>query len=271
MPNGKKALKPEPRYDAIVAEVFRQNYKKGCDSVEFKREEMEAIAMRLGIKLPKNQGDVIYTFRHRRQLPDSIKSTAPKGYEWIILGAGVARYRFKLAKYSRIKPNPTLVQIKVPQGTPELISMYAMDDEQAILAKVRYNRLIDIFLGITSYSLQSHLRTTVAGIGQIEIDEVYVGVNRHGAHFIIPVQAKGGNDQIGSVQTMQDVAWCKQKYPNVMCRAIAAQFLSEDGIAMFELTVEGEEIKVVEEKHYRMVPRKEITDEDLAKYRTFSE
>lgn len=228
---------------------------------------LQTIASRLGIKLPKNLGDLIYSFKFRKALPALIASTAPKGYEWIIHGAGQSLYKFKLAKYSRIKPNPDLIKIKVPQATPELISMYAMNDEQAILAKVRYNRLVDVFLGIASYSLQSHLRTTVAGIGQIEIDEVYVGVNKHGAHFIVPVQAKGGSDQIGSVQAMQDIAWCKEKYPSVICRAVAAQFLSHESLAMFELTLDDEQIKVVEERHYKMVPRREITDKELAKYR----
>lgn len=51
-----------------------------------------------------------------------------------------------------------------------------MSDEQALLAKVRYSRLVDIFLGIAAYSLQNHLRTSVVGIGQIEMDELYVGI-----------------------------------------------------------------------------------------------
>jgi hypothetical protein len=39
---------------------------------------------------------------------------------------------------------------------------------------VRYNRLLYIFLGLTTYSLQNHLRTTVKSVGgsQIAIDEI---------------------------------------------------------------------------------------------------
>ena len=55
-----------------------------------------------------------------------------------------------------------------------------MSDEQALLAKIRYNRLLDVFLGISAYSLQNHLRTTVLHIGQIEIDELYIGLDKHG-------------------------------------------------------------------------------------------
>ena len=89
---------------------------------------------------------------------------------------------------------------KVPDSTPELIRARALGDEQALLALVRYNRLIDLFLGASAHSLQNHLRTTVKGIGQVEVDEVYLAVDRYGAQYVIPVQAKGGNDQIGIVQ-----------------------------------------------------------------------
>ena len=135
-----------------------------------------------------------------------------------------------------------------------------------MLAKVRYTRLVDIFLGIASYSLQNHLRTTVGGIGQIEIDEIYVGIDRHGRQYVLPVQAKGGNDQLSVVQAKQDIACCAQKFPNLICRAISAQFMEDDLIAMFELTQEGDEVKVVEEKHYRLVPADQIGPADLKAY-----
>ncbi len=44
--------------------------------------------------------------------------------------------------------------------------------------------IIDIFTGITCYSLQNHLRTTVPDVGQVETDEVYVGIDRRGVHLI---------------------------------------------------------------------------------------
>jgi hypothetical protein len=167
---------------------------------------------------------------------------------------------------SRIIPRSDLVQVKIPDSTPEIIGRYALGDEQALLAKVRYNRLIDIFLGISTYSLQNHLRTTVSGVGQIEIDEIYVGVNRNGVQYIVPVQAKGGKDQIGAVQTKQDLAFCKEKFPELICRPIAAQFLANDLIAMFELIADGDEIKVTEEKHYKLLPADQISKEDLKGY-----
>ncbi|MGA7858457.1 MAG: hypothetical protein WCA11_11050, partial [Terracidiphilus sp.] len=182
------------------------------------------------------------------------------------------RYRFSLLPINRILPNPALRTIKVPDATPEIIGAYALNDEQALLAKVRYNRLVDVFLGVTAYSLQNHMRTTVKGIGQIEIDEVYVAIDRHGAQYVIPVQAKGGKDQLAVVQTKQDLACCAEKFPTLLCRSVSAQFVHMDDkesrkIAMFELAVEDGRVVIVDEKHYRLVPSADISPDELRTYR----
>lgn len=254
------------RYSAIVGTIFKRHYRSGKTQFEFSREEFVEIAKSLGIVLPKNLGDTIYSFRFRVPLPAEIVATAPKGMEWTIDLAGKGRYRFRLCNLVRIVPREDLVAIKIPDATPEIISKYALTDEQALLAKVRYNRLIDIFLGIATYSLQNHLRTTVNGIGQIEVDEIYVGVNRNGQQFVIPVQAKGGHDQLGVTQTRQDIACCLEKFPHLSCRPVSAQFMADDVIALFELTLQGEDVKVVEEKHYRLVPADQIGESDLRLY-----
>ena len=251
------------RYQAIILSVFSTHHQQGAVEFEFTRDEFVAIAESLGIKLPKNVGDVIYSFRYRNELPESIRQTASSGLEWIIEGAGRARYRFKQVRLNRIVPREELLTIKIPDATPEIIGAYTLGDEQALLAKVRYNRLVDLFLGITAYSLQNHLRTTVKEIGQIEIDEIYVGVDRHGRQFVVPVQAKGGNDKHGVVQTQQDVACCAEKFPGLICRPVSAQFMTESRIALFELAVIDGDIKVVDEKHYRLVPASHISSEEL--------
>src|SRR5258707_6951810 len=180
------------RYAQIIEAIFQRYWKKGKTEFVFERDELEQVCKELKIARPKNLGDVIYTFRYRRALPKSILDTQPKDRGWLILGDGDARYRFRLNKLTHIRPTNGLLVRKIPDATPEIITRYALGDEQALLAKVRYNRLIDIFLGITTYSLQNHLRTKVLNYGQIEIDELYVGVDSQGTHYVVPVQAKGG-------------------------------------------------------------------------------
>jgi hypothetical protein len=255
------------RYGALISKIFSDGYKSGVLAFEFERGALEAGAEALGIKLPKNLGDVIYSMRFRTALPDDVLATQPDGKEWIIEGAGRSTYRFKLVTKNRITPRADLVRTSIPDATPELIRAYALDDEQALLAIVRYNRLIDTFLGLTTYSLQNHLRTTVKGIGQIEIDELYIGLDKRGCHYVIPVQAKGGKDQIGIVQTAQDIRFVEQRFPGIRCRAIAAQFMEEQVVALFELELDGDVIRVAEERHYKLVPGSELDQKAIRSYR----
>lgn len=254
-------------YSRIIEKIFFDHYEEGKTEFEFIRKEIVEAKGLLAPELDLNPGDVVYSYRYRRELPKKLLDTQPVGQEWIIEGAGRSRYRFKLVSATRIVPNPSLVAIDIPDATPELIRAYALDDEQALLAIVRYNRLIDTFLSLTTFSLQNHLRTTVKGIGQIEIDELYVGLDKRGCHHIIPVQAKGGTDQIGVVQTTQDIRFVEQRFPRMRCRAISAQFMSGSVIALFELTLQDGEIRVVEEKHYRLVPANEIDQNAIRDYR----
>lgn len=254
-------------YRILIEQVFFDHWTEGTAEFDFERVEIEMHAAALNIALPKNIGDLIYSFRFRYPLPERILETQPEGLEWVIEGAGRARYRFRLVRITRIVPSEVLVTIAIPDATPELIRAYALDDEQALLAVVRYNRLIDTFLGLTTYSLQNHLRTTVSGVGQIEIDEVYIGLDKHGCHYVIPVQAKGGNDQIGVVQIGQDLAFATEKFPAMRCRPIAVQFMAGGVVAMFELTLDDGQVKVVEERHYRLVPAAELDPKAVRDYR----
>jgi hypothetical protein len=263
MPEPEKQLN---RYQAILKKIFFDHFKDGSTELAWSRSELITAAANLDIELPKNLGDVVYSVRFRTPMPQSILDTQPVEKEWIIEGAGRSRYMFKLVPISRIVPNSSLVTVKIPDATPEIIATHALTDEQALLAKVRYNRLLDIFLGMATFSLQSHLRTTVKGIGQIEIDEIYVGVDRRGVQYVVPVQAKGGSDQLSVVQSRQDIACCNERFPTLICRSVSTQFMENDLIALFELTVEDGQVKVVDERHYRLVSADQISDDELRSY-----
>jgi hypothetical protein len=255
------------RYAQLIETIFMKKYRKGAQEIAFQRTDLTTTAAALGIQLPKNLGDVVYSFRYRAALPESIRKHAPAGLEWVIRPTGQAQYKFALAALPRIVPNTLLAETKIPDATPGIIARYALNDEQGLLARLRYNRLVDIFTGVTCYSLQNHLRTTVPGMGQVETDEIYVGIDQRGAQYVFPVQAKGGADQLGIVQIEQDFALCAAKFPLLICRPIAAQFLQSDLIALFAFE-EGENgIAISDEKHYRLVSPEQLSDEDLLTYR----
>jgi hypothetical protein len=260
-------MSEQSRYARIIEDIFLSRHKAGAVEVAFEREDIVRTAKRLRIKLPKNLGDLIYSFRYRTALPKPVRAKAPEGKEWMIRPAGPAKYRFVVTDKATIVPSKMMAETKVPDSTPGVISMYALNDEQALLAKLRYNRLIDVFTGVACYSLQSHLRTAVPRLGQVETDEIYIGVDKRGAHYVFPVQAKGGNDVLSVVQIEQDISLCVSKFPSLICRPIGAQFMEDNLIALFEFEQAKQGIVISSEKHYRLVPGDEVTPDDLKAYR----
>jgi hypothetical protein len=264
-------VKQVPKYSAIIAHVFSKHYMDGLKRVRFNRDELANACDCLGFERIKNLGDIPYSFRFRKELPSSITNTAPENSEWIIIGSGVGMYEFRLASPAKIAPTNNRQRIKIPDATPEIVKRYAPGtDEQALLTKVRYNRLVDVFLGITCYSIQNHLRTTLENVGQIEIDEIYLGISKKGGHYVIPCQAKSPGDRFGIVQVMQDIEFCKQRYPSILCKPLALQFLSGKDLAILELQVEEHDdifrLSVVDERHYQLTSRDEITDSEIISY-----
>lgn len=260
------------RYAQIIETIFERKYKQGSTSILFERTELVDTAKELGIEIPKNVGDILYSFKFRTALPESIKEKAPAGQSWVIVPKGRAQYAFELRTVTRIVPDDMLPTIKVPDATPGIVFRYALGDEQALLTRIRYNRLIDIFTGVTCYSLQNHLRTTVQGFGQVETDEIYVGVDKKGMHYVFPVQAKGGTDEIGIVQIEQDIALCTEKFEGLQVRSIAAQFMAEGVIALFEFGVsENEGVVKLAERHYKLVPSEDLSVEELEAYHHWSD
>jgi hypothetical protein len=253
-------------YERVLVEIFRSRFKPKDRTVEFERNDIRRTAEKLGLKVPDNLGDVLYSFRYRRRLPEEIQKHAPKGHEWVLTTSKKSTYAFVAREVSNLAPSALLAEILVPDSTPGLIALYALTDEQALLAKLRYNRLVDVFTGVTCYSLQNHLRTTVGGGVQVETDEIYIGIDARGAHYVFPVQAKGGRDRLGIVQIEQDFAMCEKKFPSLICRPVAAQFMDDDLIALFSFTKAEGRVRVLAEKHYRLIPRADSADHDFAVY-----
>lgn len=254
------------RYTQIIERIFTEFYRAGDHEVAFTRDDFTRVANDLGIEPPKNLGDVVYTFRYRGDLPDAVTKCAPAGLEWVILPAGRSKYQFTAVPFALVVPSKGWAETKIPDSTPGVIERYALDDEQALLAKLRYNRLVDIFTGVTCYSLQNHLRTAVVDQGQTETDEIYVGIDQRGAHYVFPVQAKGGRDKLSIVQIVQDIRMCADRFEGLICRPIAAQFMSDNLIALFEFQPKGLSVVIDREKHYRLVPQDDVTSDDLLSY-----
>jgi len=260
----------------IIETIFLEQFSPDSQEVSFTRDDLVAAAKALGVPRPKNLGDIVYSLRYRVPLPEAVRRQAPPGREWAIFPGGNAVYSLRTVPFNLIEPRQGLRAIRLPDSTPGVISRYALTDEQALLARVRYNRLLDVFTGLACYHLQSHLRTSVTiansidgtlSSSQVETDDLYVGLDKHGAHHILPVQAKGGSDALSVIQIWQDFRVAEQKFADLIARPIAAQFMADNVIALFEFEEGNDEITILREHHYHLIPPDELVPDELAAYR----
>jgi hypothetical protein len=261
--------------------LFEENYTEGSLGFDWERKQLKVIAAYLGIEAPDNLGDNIYSIRHGRDdLPEEIRALAPPGKVWLLLPNGKSAYRFALADRATLEPDTSRRAIKIPDSTPQIVARYAQQDEQAVLARIRYCRLVDIFMGMASYQLQSHMRTTMAHFNgaQTELDEIYVGVDSHGTQFVIPIQAKAKNEKIGVVQIITDHFTRREKFPHMVARTLAAKIIRKERhegfgeiltIALIEGNVDANyNVTKIAEEHFQLVPASLISDDDLNHYRS---
>jgi hypothetical protein len=58
------------RYASLIEKIFFDHYIEGAEEVGFDRDELIEAAAALGFNTVKNVGDVIYTLRYRKMLPE---------------------------------------------------------------------------------------------------------------------------------------------------------------------------------------------------------
>ncbi len=258
----KRKKKRESRYAKGILAIFKKHYKDGATEVPFNRQELVQVTK----GEVRNIGDLVYYFRYRQPLPDEItnKVQAPRG--WIIVPRGAAQYALVIHPTGgRIMPDLQRQAILIPDATPEIISAHARSDEQALLAKIRYNRLVDVFTGITAESLQNHYRTQITNYGQIEVDEMYVGVDKQGRQYFLPLEAKGQGGDLSVIQVGQNIACGREHFGGLILRPLGAKFLEDGSIVMFRFNVtdKWDEIQKVDEQRYKLVPQAEIPADQI--------
>lgn len=239
-------------YERVVLHLFKKISRTGGDERPFTKDDLESACQTVGVPI-KNIADILYTYRVRSSLPDQIL----KSGNWIIEGRGKSRYAFvKLSRAPYIDLPLALEVISIPDATPEIIQHYGGSDEQGLLARIRYNRLVDIFLGITTFQLQGHFRTTLKDIGQVEIDELYLGVDADGKWYVIPVEAKGPAhaDRLGVIQVSWLAQFAKEKYPELLARPVGAKAWTDGSIFMIKLypATKPEEVRAIQYKRYKL-------------------
>jgi len=241
-------------YDQVIIEMFRRVYKPSVELLPFAKDELVQVCQDLDIVI-NNVPDIPYHYRTgRSDLPDEILSTG----NWVIEGAGKGKYAFiRLKRTPYIHVPDDLYVTEIPEATPDIVLKYGGADEQAMLTRIRYNRLVDTFLSLTAYHLQSHIRSSVQDIGQVEVDDLYVGVDTAGEWYVIPIEAKsvGPKERLGVIQIRQMILFAKQHYGDLALRPVGIKPLDDGSYVFLEFDDEAEleAISVKRYARYRLV------------------
>jgi hypothetical protein len=151
---------------------------------------------------------------------------------------------------------PAVLKIRaIPYTVPEIVAANISNDAQGLLAIVRYNRLLEVFCGIPCFHLKSHVRRHASGHGQMELDDVYVGVDENARQYVIPVAAKDEGEILSTRDAVALLQLAQTEYPGLICRPIAVVRESENVISCveFENKSESSEVTVIGMRKYQLV------------------
>jgi hypothetical protein len=220
-------------YVPILLHIFRRKYVPGSATVEFTKDDIREACLALGINAA-NVYDIIYRMKSRTVLPEEIQQLGFRVLRPIDRG----RYVLEQAESTLIAfPEGEAERIvdRTPMAVRRMLGPALGEiDEQGLLAIVRYNDLISRFLGVETYHLKGHVRRSVRGVGQAEVDDVHIAVPLEaGAPItVIPVEAKAKDEPINRAQIAMQVLYAHQAFLGHPVRPLTIK-LFPDGELLF--------------------------------------
>ncbi|MCX6049954.1 MAG: hypothetical protein NT075_33060 [Chloroflexi bacterium] len=163
-----------------------------------------------------------------------------------------------------VAPSPLWAKSKVVDLTPTNINEFDLNEKQLLLARIRYNRLIDFFTGCDCFSLQRNDQITDTNTNKIENIEIYFGTRARDGQFIIPVKSFDRQEKILVRKISQDFTAYEAEFPTLHCIPIAAQWMEEHTLALFSFSRRYDGFWLSEEKHYQLMSPTELLPEALS-------
>lgn len=243
--------KDSSAYDLVIEAVFFKQWRKGLAEVPFSKDDLMDAAKMLGLRI-KNPSDILYTYRSRKQLPSRLLQEG----HWVISARGAGSYAFVRVDREPIIEIPSqLKAYPVPYAVPEIVAANIAADEQGVLTIVRYNRLLDIFTELACFHIQSHMRTQVPGHGQVEVDDLYLGLDKDGRGFVVPIEAKASAGTLGLDKAVNLSLFARFKYPKLVCRPVAVvrETLTTFALVEFEAAINISQVEIREMRRYTLV------------------
>lgn len=233
-------------YVPVILKLFRDRWRPGASTVVFSLDDVRTAveAVRAASERPdlissRNPADVVYRMRSRTVLPDEILD---KGFH-VLRTVGRGRYQFEKASSGIIEvPVKELISAidQTPMPVRRLLPINIAEmDEQALLSVVGYCQLLDHFTGLKVYRLRSHVRKSVPGVGQAELDAIDVGIasGDDDVPVVFPIEAKAVSDELNRVQVFNMVQYASHYFPGLQVRPIAIKVDYQSAVHLMEFNV----------------------------------
>jgi hypothetical protein len=243
-------------YGPILLRIFNARWRQGTPTVIFTLDDIRTAAEALALEI-RNPADLIYRMRSRTVLP---KEILDKGF-YVLRPIGRGQYQFEKATstiFETAETNPTEALDLTPLPVRRLLPERMADmDEQAILTVVNYCKILDHFTGLTIYRLRNHVRKSVPGIGQAELDAIDVGVALRDDEMpvVFPIEAKAAADALNRVQVSNMVQFTHHYFAGMTVRPLAIK-VDHDSvlhIMEFNVTTKAADLKIVKGASYALV------------------
>jgi hypothetical protein len=245
-------------YVPIILKIFRELYTQDAVSIDFSLDDIRRAADELNVReRTRNAGDVVYRMRARTKLPSEIVEA---GFN-ILRQVGRGKYRLEkganiivnVEDEPEVNETIDITPLPVRRLLPEDISEI---DEQGLLTIVSYCKLLDHFTGLTVYRLRNHVRKSVKGVGQAEVDAVDVGValSEEEDPIVFPIEAKAREDAVNKVQIAAQVQFARQYFPAYEIRPLAIKIDDRGLVHFIEFTneIEPNDLGIVRRSTYKI-------------------
>ena len=242
-------------YGHILLHIFRNRWRQGASTVLFTLDDVRNAADALKLEV-RNPADLIYRMRSRTVLP---KEILDQGF-YILRAIGRGQYRFEKGTTTILIPlesQPTVALDLTPLPVRRLLPEKLSDmDEQAVLTVASYCKLFDHFTGLQVYRLRSHVRKSVPGVGQAELDAIDVGVALRDDELpvVFPIEAKAAADALNRVQIFNMVRYCQHYFSGMVIRPLALKVDDDSILHMMEFNpaAKAADLKVTRGSSYRL-------------------
>ena len=158
-----------------------------------------------------------------------------------------------------------MAPVGILDNTPTVVGQLARDERELLLARLRFNRLLDNFLGISTFPVHLLFDSPFYDSIGPEVEELHFGIAPFGDKCMVIVLSErwNGSPAISKLRASSEVPF---KYShNMRVHFILAHQTGGNCLALIELDLSSQRSKVKAEKHYEFIKPDELNAHDYVK------